>query len=141
MLRFCQLLACSLWALALTAPAQNPVPFVNQPLLPSSVAPGSGTFAIAVNGTGFARGATVQWNGTPLATTYISSSQLSAIVPASEVAVIGTATIVVSNPGTVTASNFVYFPVAQPRKMVAFAYPVTLTNLGPYPTNDPRVRP
>lgn len=137
MLRFCQLLACLPWALALAAPAQNPVPFVNQPLLPSSAAPGSATFAIRVNGTGFAPGATVQWNGTPLATTYISTSQLSAVVPASEVAVIGTATIVVSNPGTVTASNFVYFPVAQPRKMVAFAYPVTPTNLGPYPTNDP----
>ena len=136
MSRYSHLVVFSLWALALTAPAQNPVPFVNQPVLPSSVAPGSGTFAIAVNGTGFAPGAAVQWNGTPLATTYISSSQLNAVVPASDVAAIGTATIAVSNPGTAAGSNFVYFPVAQPRKLVAFAYPATPPNVGLPPENS-----
>ena len=39
--------------------AQNPVPFVNQPLVPSAVAPGGPDFALTVNGTGFVNGATV----------------------------------------------------------------------------------
>jgi hypothetical protein len=137
MCRYLWLSLCLLCAPVSAAFAQNPVPFVNQPLLPSSAAPGSPTFAITVNGTGFAPGATVQWNGTPLATTYISSSRLSAVVPAFEVAVIGTANIAVSNPVTVAASNLVYFPVAQPRKLVAFAYPTTTPNLGLPPDNTP----
>ena len=119
------------------ATAQNPVPFVNQPLVPSSVAPGAGTFQLTVNGTGFASGATIRWAGTPLNTTYVSSSQLTASVPAADVAAAGTAAITVSNPGTAAASNFVYFPVAQPRKPVAFTYPATRPNLGLPPANDP----
>ncbi|HET7841398.1 MAG TPA: VCBS repeat-containing protein, partial [Terriglobia bacterium] len=90
------LLGCS------SAPAlaqNNPVPFVNQPLVPSAVAPGGPDFTLTVNGTGFVNGATVNWNGTALATTFVSSSQLTATVPAAHTALIGTATVTVINPG------------------------------------------
>src|SRR5438093_12620277 len=82
----------SVWA------QSNPVPFVNQPLVPSAVAPGGPDFTLTVNGTGFVSGATVNWNGTPLATTFVSSSQLTATVPAANIAVAGTASITVVNP-------------------------------------------
>jgi hypothetical protein len=127
------LLACS----SLIACAQSPVPLINQPLVPSSVAPGNAAFNLTVNGTGFVHGATVQWNGVPLATTYISASQLTAAVPATIVAAPGTSTVTVSNPGTAAASNFVNFPVAVPRKLVAFAYPASRPDLGLPPSNMP----
>ncbi len=69
-----------------TAFAQNPVPFVNQPLVPDAVAPGGPAFTLTVNGTGFVSGATVNWNGAPLTTTFVSQSQLTAAVPAANIA-------------------------------------------------------
>jgi hypothetical protein len=76
----------------------NPVPFVNQPLVPTTVAPGSAAFTLTVNGTGFVAGSVVNWNGSPRATTFVSSSQLTASIPASDVARAGTATVTVSSP-------------------------------------------
>ncbi len=80
--------------------AQNVVPFVNQPLVPAAVAPGGAGFTLTVHGTGFVSGATVNWNGTPLATTFSSSSQLTATVPAANIATADTASVTVVNPGT-----------------------------------------
>ena len=76
----------------------NPVPFVNQPLVPTAVEPGGPDFTLTVNGTGFVPGATINWNDTPLATTFLSGSQLTANVPASQIAVAQTASITVTNP-------------------------------------------
>ena len=42
----------------------NPVPFVNNPLVPASVAPGGPSFTLTVNGTGFVPGSVVNWNVT-----------------------------------------------------------------------------
>ena len=42
---------------------QSAVPFVNQPLSPTSIAPGHAAFTLTVNGTGFASDAVVNWNG------------------------------------------------------------------------------
>jgi hypothetical protein len=39
-----------------------------------------------VNGTGFISGSAVNWNGTALSTTFVSSSQLTATIPASDIA-------------------------------------------------------
>jgi hypothetical protein len=104
-----------------SALAQNPVPLLNQPLLPPDAVPGGPAFTLTVNGTGFVSGATVNWNGTALATTFISRSELTATVPATYIAAAGTASVTVLNPGTPTASNVVYFPVATARSLVTFA--------------------
>jgi len=51
-------------ALSSTAPAQqNPVPLINQPLVPTVASPGGADFILTLNGTGFASGAVVNWNG------------------------------------------------------------------------------
>ena len=76
----------------------NPVPFVNQPLLPDATSPGGATLTLTVNGTGFVSGATVNWNGTALATTFVSSSVLTATVPATDIAAAHTASVTVTNP-------------------------------------------
>ncbi len=99
----------------------NPIPLINQPLVPDAVAPGSVAFTLTVNGTGFTAGAVVKWNGSPLPTTFVKESQLTASVSASQVVSEKTASITVTNPppggGT---SNSVYFTVTLPTPSVLF---------------------
>lgn len=104
-----------------TAPG-NPVPFLNQPLVPTAVSPGASGFTLSVSGTGFVSGATIDFNRAPLATTFVDGKHLTAQVPASDVADAGTATITAVNPGPGGgASNVVYFPIAAPEATVNFA--------------------
>jgi hypothetical protein len=79
-------------------------------LNPVSAAPGGAAFTLTVNGTGFVSGAVVDWNGTALATTFVSATQLTASVPAALIASAGMATVTVVNPGAVTSGG-VGFPI------------------------------
>jgi hypothetical protein len=54
----------------------NPAPLVNDPLVPTSVAPGSGGFALTVSGTGFVTGSVVNWNASPRVTNFVGGSQV-----------------------------------------------------------------
>ncbi len=67
-------------------------------LSPSSKAAGSATFTLTVNGAHFVSGAVVRFNGANLTTTFVSSSQLTATVPAADVKTAGTYNIKVQNP-------------------------------------------
>src|SRR5208283_3197331 len=49
----------------------NPVPLVNQPLVPDATAPGGADFTLTVNGTGFVSGSVVNWNGSDRPTTFV----------------------------------------------------------------------
>jgi hypothetical protein len=110
---------------------QNPVPFVNQPLAPAAVAPGGPGFTLTVHGTGFVSGATVNWNGMPLATSFASSSQLTAAVPTANIRTGGTASVTVVNPGASTASNVVFLSVVTPSLTVVYSNaPSSPINLG-----------
>jgi hypothetical protein len=102
-----------LFVLCAGAAAQNnAVPFVNQTLSPVSIAPGSKSFTLTVNGTGFAPTAVVNWNGSTRITEVISSSQLKATINSSDVATAQTAWITVTNPAPGGGiSNVVFFPV------------------------------
>jgi len=102
-----------------TAWAQNPVPFINEPLEPDTVMPGSAGFTLVLNGTRFARGAVVKWNGNARPTTFVSGSQLKATVLPLDIAKAGTASVTVLNPGPAGGvSNTVFFPVALPTNYV-----------------------
>ena len=52
-------------------------------LSPASAFAGTGPLSLSVNGVNFNAGSVVQWNGSMLATTFVSSSQLTTIAPAS----------------------------------------------------------
>src|SRR2546430_290837 len=65
---------------------------------PSCVTAGSTGFTLTVTGTNFVSTSTVRWGGTSLTTTFVSSTQLTATVPASLIATAGTASITVVNP-------------------------------------------
>ena len=75
----------------------NPVPMLVG-LSPFSAAAGSQAFTLNVNGANFVDGARVRWNGSPRNTTFISSTKLAALIPASDIVNPGTAAVTVVNP-------------------------------------------
>ncbi len=100
----------------------NAVPFLNQPLVPAAVSPGSGGLTLRTSGTGFVSGSTVDFNGTPLTTTFVDGEHLTAFVPAIDVGTAGTAFVTVANPAPGGgSSNAVFFQVGAPRSTVNFA--------------------
>ena len=84
-------------------------------LTPASVARNSPATTITVDGVNFEADALVRWNGSDLATSYVSPTRLTAIIPATSLATVGSATITVynvalneiSNPATFTISEAV----------------------------------
>jgi FG-GAP-like repeat/Abnormal spindle-like microcephaly-assoc'd, ASPM-SPD-2-Hydin len=125
----------SLMIVGLAQAQSNPVPLINQPLVPDATAPGGPSFTLTVNGTGFVSGATVNWNGIALTTTFVSSSQLTATVPAANVASAGTAEIKVLAPGAgQAASNVVFFPVATPESNMYLSMSSVKVDLKENPT-------
>jgi len=83
--------------------------------IPSMASVGSEPFTLTVNGTGFSSGAVINWNGTPLATTFISVTQVTGAVPANLVASPGIVIITVVTPaGTTGGAAFVVGSQAQP---------------------------
>jgi len=99
----------------------SPVPFVSFPLVPGSVPPGSGDFLLTVNGSQFVEGSTVNWNSAALATTFVSSTRLTATVPAANVASTGTAIVTVSSPAPGGGvSNILRFTVTNPSMLLSF---------------------
>ncbi len=100
----------------------NPVPFLNQTLVPTAVSPGSTEFTLSVSGAGFLSNSTIDFNGTPLTTTFVDSEHLTATVPAANVANPATASVTVVNPSPGGgSSNAVYFPIAASETTVSFA--------------------
>jgi len=89
-----------------STPGPNPVPTPTSNPIPSVVsmspnivtAPGPGITFLTVNGSGFVPGSVVQWNGSGRATTFINSSQLTALIGASDLATAGQAAVTVSTP-------------------------------------------
>jgi trimeric autotransporter adhesin len=86
---------------------QNGTPLISS-LSPMSVSPKSGAFTLTVNGSNFVApvivngttqtpGSTVAWNTSPLPTTFVNGSQLTASVPASNIASPGFASVSVYN--------------------------------------------
>ena len=69
-------------------------------------------FVMTVHGSGFVPGAFIRWNGADRSTTYVSSSQLSAVIPGADVAIAGLNSVVVRNtPPEAGESNAVTFRV------------------------------
>jgi hypothetical protein len=90
-------------SLAVANGASNNVSILinNTPVLtPSSIAEGSGDFTLTAKGGPFSTNSTVEWNGTPLPTTFISPSELQAAVPAADVVDEGTANVSVTGLAT-----------------------------------------
>jgi len=87
----------------------NPVPSISS-LSPTSVQAGAAATTLTVTGSGFVATSEVEWNGTALATTFVSATSLTAIIPAASLTTAGTAALTVINPtpggGTSSAISF-----------------------------------
>ena len=97
-------------------------------LSPSSVFAGGPPFTLTLTGERFAQGSTVLWVRTPLKTTFVSPSQLTAAVPVELVATEGVSQISVSTPGT---SNSVSFPILAAVPSVSSINPTSAFAGGP----------
>ena len=112
--------------------AQNAIPLINAPLVPGDKSPGSAAFTLTVNGTGFVSGATVNWNGSARTTIFVSSSQLTATINATDVAAAGTANVTVTNPAPGGGvSNVAHFEVVKTGVVVAYGKLDYATDLTP----------
>ena len=89
-------------------------------LTPSTATAGGSAFTLTVDGAGFVNASIVQWNGTALTTTYVSATQLTATVPPSLIASVGTSSITVINPSGAFSSPAIFTIIAP-----------SITNLNP----------
>jgi hypothetical protein len=85
-------------AVGLNQAVINPVPAISS-LGTTSVSEGSSNLALTVNGSNFQSSSAVQWNGVPLTTSFVSSTQLQATIPAADLAEEGTVNVTVLNTG------------------------------------------
>lgn len=121
---------CQTFTVNQDAPAtSNPVPAVTT-LQPASVAAGSGAFTLTVNGSNFMNGSTVNFNGNARTTTFVSSTQLTAAIPASDVTSSGTPAVTVTNPapggGTSNAVTFTITAANNPVPAITTLQPSTI---------------
>src|SRR5215472_4889479 len=73
---------------------------------PATATVGSQGFTITANGSGFVSGAFILWNGTALPNTqFVSSTQLTATVPASNLTSAGTVQIAIDIPGSAVSGT------------------------------------
>jgi Leucine-rich repeat (LRR) protein len=93
-------------------------------LSPNTTTAGGIGLTLTVNGTRFGSGAVVQWNGTPLATTFVSTTQLTASVPASLIANPTTIQVTVA-AGGVTSNSATFSVIAGPT--ISSLNPSTMT--------------
>ena len=118
------------------AAGPSPAP-VFTALSPSSAPTGGAAFTLVATGSGFAAASVVRWNGADRPTTFVSSTQLSAAIPATDLAVSGTAQVTVFSPapggGTSSALPFTIggtptLAVSATNVAAGAAVTVTLTN-------------
>ena len=105
----------------------NPVP-VAISLSPESIDADVPAFTLTVTGNNFVNGSTIVWKAVKLTTTFVNSTQLTALVSASDVIAVGTDNIAVVNrsPGGGT-SNKVPFTVNNPVPTLTSVSPSSAT--------------
>ena len=99
---------------------RNGIMAVLTSLSPATVVAGGAPFTLTVNGAGFAAHSTVLWNGSPVPTTFVSTTRLTAAVPANLIASQSAATVTVSAGG-----------VSSDGLGVTIAAPLSITSLNP----------
>ena len=101
--------------------ATNPAPSLTS-ISPSSATAGGNSFTLTANGSNFINGSVINWNGSALTTTYAGATQLTAIVPATNIATAGTANITVFTPapggGTSSTSIFTINAISTVKKFL-----------------------
>jgi hypothetical protein len=92
-------LACGYSSKPTTPAVAGSMPTITE-LAPNNVNSGEPSFILTVNGSNFSATATINWNGTAQTTSYVSASQLTATIAATDIAASATVPITVTNPAT-----------------------------------------
>jgi GH25 family lysozyme M1 (1,4-beta-N-acetylmuramidase) len=110
-------------------------------IAPTTAPAGGGDLSISIQGTDFAPNVSVAyWNGTPLATTYVSPNQLTALVPAALTTTVSTSLVtVVNQPPGGGSSVPMPFTVTLPAAQVALAPDTNVVTWGQPVTLDVQV--
>ncbi len=76
-------------------------------IAPSTTVAGASSIVLSLYGSNFANGASVEWNGTPLMSSWISAAQMTATIPTSNLSAAGSAqvTVVNASPGGGTSGG------------------------------------
>jgi outer membrane protein assembly factor BamB len=97
------------------------VPFALNSISPSYVYAGAPEFVVTVTGIGFTASSMVEWNGFGRSTTFVSSTQLQAQIPASDITTAGSANINVRDPSYATVAGPLPLSIRSPAaQAVAF---------------------
>jgi hypothetical protein len=91
-------------------PLQPDAPVIAS-LSPANAAAGGSAFTLTVNGSNFAANDPVTWNGAVQTTTFVNSGQVTAAIPAVNIATSGFASVAVFTPNLVIGSQSVTFPI------------------------------
>jgi len=103
----------------------NPIPALTF-LSPASLTAGGAGFTLTVTGSGFVSASVVRWNGSSRTTTFVSATQLTALISASDIATSGRVQVTVFSPaaggGVSSAVTFtVIGPIVNPGGTVSAA--------------------
>ena len=106
----------------------NPTPTIAL-LTPAAAPAGSPDLQLTVDGADFRPGAAVLWNGEPLATTYITTTRLQALVPAAALVTARDVLVTVANPDpSLAVSNEAAFQIVRPPSPYQVYLPMVATN-------------
>jgi hypothetical protein len=107
------------------APTSPAAPASLASLVPNSAPAGSPGMTLTVNGSDFVSGAVVRWNEAARTTAFVSSTQVTAQIPSSDLTSAGSANVTVVNPNA-AASNALPFTVST----AGPSYTLTVTKAG-----------
>ena len=101
----------------------NAAAVVLNTITPTGAIAGAATTTITAAGSNFTPTSVVNFNTTPLATTYVSATQLTAVVPAALITTVGTANITVTDPASDSTSQPAVFSIVPTGLGVTFSAP------------------
>jgi len=112
----------------------NPAPTISG-LVPNNAVAGGTAFTLTVNGTNFLSSSVVKWDGSPRTTTFVSATQITAGISATDIMAAGTAQVTVTNAapggGTSPSTAFDIIAAANPFPTVSNISPTNATSGGP----------
>jgi hypothetical protein len=131
----------------LTTSITNPVPIITS-LSPNSIAAGSSGFTLTINGKDFVSGCLVKWNGTERPTRFISTTQVTAQITATDIASLGSSIVTFTNPAPGGGVSNSVFLIGTPKMASKVTFTrnggqvqatVTVTNSGTASAGDVKI--
>jgi outer membrane protein assembly factor BamB len=109
-------------------PPSTPPTLTLTTIAPNTAVAGSADLIVTANGSGYTTTAVLKWNGTTLATNYVSATSLTATIPAADLTTPGSFSVTVADPSNSDAgSAVVAFTITdQPAPTITSLAPSTL---------------